>query len=384
MRATAMAAVFAAVFPLAPQAQEPAAPGERFGRDVVAPLLMDTLSMVESGRLAGDRRPDGPLPRARACHGLAGQADAYRRLGLLPQLQPGFGEAGRGAASAMDRPIRDHMIRAALDRCRREAEEACRRTGDVNAVPDAARAMAVLRTVFAAIDPDRRAGEPALTGAFRRDVGDSDQEWMRRTLDACGRFELVWRSRHAHQCRGLSAPWRQDVEQRFEITARVEDFNPADDGQGGVFGASLAFEARPQPAQVSGSGPGRQAGGLTFAYDRLSVAADGQVTVLRFDIGDEGRLERLVLRFAPPSVVEDAAVTVPRAGRRTFRHEHWREGFLSAHARLRAGGELELGDFAGTGESSRMEIVGQGAVLSETDGCVPSDNSVLRMRHVAR
>lgn len=384
MRPTAFAVLMAVTLPIGVAAQDLTTSGARFGQDVVAPLLIDTIQMIESGRLVSDRRPEGPLPRARRCHSLMGRAAEYRRLGFLPQNQSGFGETQRAAVSAFGRPIRDHMIHALLDRCRLEAEEVCRRTGDVNAVLEATQAMAVIRTVFADADIDRRTNEPALTGAFRRDIGDSDQEWMRRTLDQCGRFELVWQSRHRHQCRGLSAPWRQDVTQRFEVRASVPAFNAADDTQGGVFGAALTFEVSPQQAQVTGQGPGRQAGGLNFSYDGLSVATNGDAQIVRFDIGDEGRLEKLIIRFGPPNVIENAVVTAPRIGRVAYRHDHWREGFLSAHGRLRAGDRIEIGDFVGSGGSYRTEINGQGSVLRETDGCIPNDSSTFEMKHTGR
>lgn len=384
MRRTLLAATIAFALPFSAAAQDPASSGIRFGQDILAPLLIDTIQMVESGRLVSDPRPEGPLPRARRCHAVIAKAAEYRRLGLLPQGETAFGETQRGASSALGRPIRDDMIRALLDRCRREAEDVCRRTGDVNAVLEATQAMAVIRTVFADADIGRRSGEPALTGAFRREIGDSDQDWMRRTLDECGRFELSWQSRHRHQCRMPTAPWRQNVMQRFEVKASVAAFNAADDSSGGVMGATLSFEVIPQRAQVSGEGPGRQSGGLIFSYDGLSTTRDGEVRIMQFEIGDEGRLEKLIVRFGPPMVIEDAVVTMPRLGKVNNRHDHWREGFLSAHARLRSGDMIEIGDFFGSGGSYRTEINGQGTVLRETEGCVPYDNSTFELKHVGR
>jgi hypothetical protein len=253
----------AVLAPLAAAAQGDPKSGLRFGQDVLAPLLDDTANMRERNRNFTDARPDGPLPRSRRCYALVQRAAEFRQLGLLPTSGSGLGpDAGRGAQAGHFRVDAD-LIRALLQRCREEVEQACFANADVKAVVQAVQSMAMIRNLFADLDQGRRANKPLGLGAFRRDIGDDDQSWMQRTLGRCARFELRWRSEHEHVCRDTSPNWRYRLEAALLVRVKVGAFQSFDES---VFDIPLAFEIEPTAPTLDAAAPGRQRAGHTFSF----------------------------------------------------------------------------------------------------------------------
>lgn len=353
---------------------------DRFVQDVISPLLVDTVQQLGRGMGWAAERHE-PLTREKRCFALNVQYQRYKQLGYLRTVDlPELGNLIR----LDDATITADLIRSLLQRCREEAEIACNTRGDVNAVVQAVRSMATIRTIFASLDPSRD-GSP-VTSSFRRGVGDDDMTWAGQLVSKCGQFLLKFNSSHEHECKDTAPNWRFTVSAEIPVFARLEKSDLLE----ALSLPPIVFEQGRAKATFEAIAPGKQKEGIDLRYSAIRPIRDAAARILGMRMGDEEPGGELRLEFSPPNAHEATIVVIPGVGQKPQDYQHWRAGYLSAYSKRKGpssvdGDEIVLLDGFEAGrypEVGRLRLEGRGTPLSNTeDGCIPIDRSQFLLTH---